>query len=87
MVLLMYSLIYCFADAYHIAYDIPLQIHMIYGGGLDPERFLAMHCKPLSPPVVLAKVLRFIWFCLGILLSIALQMHIILHMIFLCKYL
>ena len=37
------------------------------------------------PPVVLAKVLRFICFSLGILISFALPKHIILHMIFLCK--
>ena len=27
--------IYCFAIAYDIAYDIPLQLHMIYSVGLD----------------------------------------------------
>ena len=54
-------------------------------GGARPRGFWLCIANLSLPPVVLAKELRFIWFCLCILLSIALPMHIILHMIFHCR--
>ena len=43
MVLLRYSFIFCFAKAYHIAYDIPLQIPIMFGWGLGAAAYIYIY--------------------------------------------